>query len=215
MKKLLFALLFIVIAGYAFAEMTFSINTGINLLNETYHDADYKRFMPGFEEQFRFEIFGKNSIIGFFAQDEFGFYFLGDDNYEPFSGVYFSMAAGPSFIIRTPSNRIFASFSIGPILQWYTETYYVDEVLPYLGDWRSPRAYGAFDFGGYGDLAVVLKTRGRFLVRLGVALELFFIRNESGQPMRATDKNGLFDNTSYTGINIKPHIGIGLGYLFD
>jgi len=212
MKKLVFILIFaFIVSMYAFSEMTFTLNTGINLLNETYNDdVEYKRFLPGFSEQFRFEFYGRNSIIGFFAQDEFGFYFNSDEKVKLFVGTSASMAAGPSFIIRTPNNNIFFSLSLGPILQWYRETYVYN-----LEGSGVPRVYTAFDFGGYGDLAIVLKTRGRFLFRLGVASEVFFIRNESGQSLRNVENSTLFKDTPYFGFVIKPHLGFGLGYLFD
>jgi len=217
MKKLAFTLIFaFIVSMYAFSEMTFTLNTGVNLLNETYKDdVEYKRFLPGFGEQFRFEFYGKKSIIGFFVQDEVGFYFNDDEKVKPFLGISTSMAAGPSFIIRTPSNNVFLSLSLGPIIQYYRETYFVDEKFNNLGDWSNVKEYTAFDFGGYGDLAVVIKTRGRFLFRLGLASEVFFIRNESGQSMRNTENTTLFNNTSYFGLVIKPHFGFGLGYLFD
>jgi len=214
MKKLVFTLIFaFIVSVHAFPEMTFTLNTGVILLDETYNDdgIEFKRYMPGFSEQFRFEIYGKNSVIGFFAQDEVGIYFNDDEKVQPFSGFSASMVVGPSLIIRTPNSNVFLSLSLGPIIQWYSETYYLVDA----GGSRSLGAYTAFDFGGHGDLAIVIKTGDSFLIRLGVAGEMFFIRNESGRSIRAPDNNTLFSNISYTGYVIKPHIGFGLGYLFN
>jgi hypothetical protein len=214
MKRLLFVVIFIVSASYySFSEMTFGINTNFNILNETYNDVNYKRSLIGFGEQFRFEVYGKNSIFGFFAQDEFGFYF--SDKQDSFNSNYFSMAAGPSLIFRINKENIFASLSIGPMIQWYYEFYTVKESLSYYGTINSPRTYTTFDFGGLADLAFVIKTDGRFLIRLGITGELVFYRSESGQSIRNKDNNNFLNAISYTGIIIKPHIGIGLGYLFD
>jgi hypothetical protein len=210
----LLIIVFTALSSFTYAEMTFTLNTGVNFLNEIYHDNDYKRFLAGFEEQFRFEIYGQNSFVGFFAQDEFGFYF--SDEQDRHSGNYFSMAAGPSCILRTGSSRIFASLSIGPMIQWYRETYYVKEVLPYLGEWNSPRSYGAMDMGLIGDLALVLKTSKKFLVRLGLAGEYIFYRSEAGTSIRHIDGDPATDGKAgYTGFVIRPHFGIGLGYLFN
>jgi hypothetical protein len=215
MKKLIFVLIFTSIANAVFSEMTFTLNAGLNLLDETYKDdVEYKRSMPGFSGQFRFDFYGKNSVIGFFVHDEFGLYFNDDERIKPFIGSYASIAIGPSFIIRTPTNKIFLSLSLGPIIQWYSESYYINEGF-YLGDKKISKAYNAFDFGGYGDLAIVFKTNGSFLFRLGVASEVFFARGEIGYPVRNPYNEKFFDDVSYLGIVIKPHIGIGLGYLFN
>lgn len=196
----------------AFSEMTFGFNTSINFLNETYIEENYKRFLAGMGEQFRFEIYGKDSIVGFFAQDEIGFY--STNKQDTFLSFYVSMAAGPSFILRTSSKRIFASLSMGMMLQWYNEFYTVKENLN-SGTWSAPRAYTAFDIGGMADLAIVLKTSGRFFGRFGITGEFVFFRSESGNSIRNANKIEFLGQGPYMGYVIKPHIGIGLGYLFD
>jgi len=213
MKRLFLTILFIILSTHSFAEITFGINSNINFLNETYRDVNYKRFLAGFGEQIRLEVYRRSSFIGFFAYPEFGFYFNDDQN--DFNGYYFLLSAGPSFILRTGSKHIYAIASIGPMLQWYREIYTVEETLPYIGKLDMPRAYGATDIGGLMDLAVILKTRGKFFGRLGVTGELVFYRSESGQSIRNVDNSQLFEDARYIGFAIKPHIGIGWGYLFD